>query len=154
MKGKKAIFVDPTNKTAVANALKRLSVAANVTYGGGSDGNPLGSSTPWCQLYIDPSNYDKPPKKSYPIVGPTYLMFYGQNNGVHVSDKIALIKFLMSLGFEQDRWEIGVRAAIFVTGDGGRQCSRRKRQPVCLPPIVNDATVYARRSNAARVNPF
>ncbi len=95
MKGKKAIFVDPTNKTAVANALKKLT-AANVTYGGGSDGNPLGSSTPWCQLYIDPSNYDKPPKKSYPIVGPTYLMFYGQNNGVHVSDKIALIKFLMS----------------------------------------------------------
>ena len=95
MKGKKAIFVDPTNKTAVANALKKLT-ASNITYGGGSDGNPLGSTTPWCQLYIDPSNYDLPPKKSYPIVGPTYLMFYGQNNGVHVSDKIALIKYLMS----------------------------------------------------------
>ncbi len=63
---------------------------------GGSDGIPLASTTPWCQLYIDPKNYDKPPKGSYPIVGPTYLMFYGQNNGVHVIDKIALIQFLMS----------------------------------------------------------
>ncbi len=95
MKGKKAIFVDPTNKTAVANALAKVT-AANITYGGGSDGNPLGSSTPWCQLYIDPSHFDAPPKKTYPIVGLSYLLFYGQNNGVHVSDKDALINYLMS----------------------------------------------------------
>lgn len=89
------IFVTPTNKRAVKRALAKLT-AANVTYGGGSDGSPLGSTTPWCQLYIDPSKYDSPPKKSYPLVGPTYLLFYGQNNGVHLADKTTLIKFLMS----------------------------------------------------------
>ena len=37
-----------------------------------------------------------PPSKSYPIVGVSYLLFYGQNNGVHTSDKTKLIQFLES----------------------------------------------------------
>jgi len=95
MNGKKAIFVDPTNKKAVANALAKVT-AANITYGGGSDGNPLGSTTPWCQLYIDPSHIATPPKKAYPIVGFSYWLFYGQNNGIHVSDKKTLVTFITS----------------------------------------------------------
>ena len=34
--------------------------------------------------------------KAYPIVGISYLLFYGQNNGVHVSDKQKLIKYIAS----------------------------------------------------------
>ena len=67
-----------------------------ITYGGGSDGNPLGSTTPWCQLYVDPSNFANPPKGAYPIVGFSYWLFYGQNNGIHVSDKQTLVTFITS----------------------------------------------------------
>ncbi|MBV9719670.1 MAG: substrate-binding domain-containing protein [Candidatus Eremiobacteraeota bacterium] len=95
MKGKNPIFINPTNSATLAKAFAKVT-AANITYGGGSDGNPLGSSTPWCQLYIPNSYYVNPPKGSYPIVDVSYLLFYGQNNGVHVPDKTALIKFLVS----------------------------------------------------------
>ena len=57
---------------------------------------PLGTSTPWCILYVDPCNFISPPAKTYPIVGISYMLFYGQNNGVHVSDKQTLIKFMVS----------------------------------------------------------
>jgi phosphate transport system substrate-binding protein len=90
-----AIFVSATNKTAVRAAFTKVTASA-ITYGGGSDGNPLDSSTPWCQLYINPSNFVTPPKKAYPIVGISYLLFYGNNNGIHVSDKTTLIKFVVS----------------------------------------------------------
>lgn len=86
-------FVNPTNKTAVANALKN---AHTITYGMGSDGLSLGSSTPWCQLYIDPSQFVNPPKAAYPIVGLSYWLFYGKNNSVHVTDKKKLIRFVAS----------------------------------------------------------
>ena len=56
----------------------------------------MASSTPWCQLYIAATTYVNPPKGAYPIVDVSYLLFYGNNNGVHVSDKEALIKFLES----------------------------------------------------------
>jgi ABC-type phosphate transport system substrate-binding protein len=94
-KGKTAIFVDPTNRQGIEKALAKVT-AANITYGGGSDGNPLGSSTPWCQLYVSATNYVSPPAKTYPIVDISYLLFYGNNNGVHVSDKQKLINFLES----------------------------------------------------------
>jgi ABC-type phosphate transport system substrate-binding protein len=94
-KKKAPIFVSPTNAVAVKNALAKVT-SGNITYGGGSDGNSLGSSTPWCQLYVDPSKFVSPPVKSYPIVGVSYLMFYGNNNGVHLADKTTLIKFLIS----------------------------------------------------------
>ncbi|MBV9262672.1 MAG: hypothetical protein JO324_00005, partial [Candidatus Eremiobacteraeota bacterium] len=86
-------FVNPTNKSAVAIALRN---AKTITYGMGSDGISLGSSAPWCQLYIDPSQFVKPPAQAYPIVGLSYWLFYGNNNGVHVPDKIKLIKFIAS----------------------------------------------------------
>ncbi len=87
------IFVSPTNKTAVAGALAN---AKTITYGMGSDGITLGSSTPWCQLYIDPSQFVTPPKGTYPIVGLSYWLFYGKNLGVHVLQKQKLIKFVVS----------------------------------------------------------
>ncbi len=93
--GKKAVFVSPTDKAAVAKAFSNLT-ASDITYGGGSDGNPLGSTTPWCQLYIPYSYYVAPAKGAYPIVAVSYLLFYGQNNGVHTADKTTLIKFLES----------------------------------------------------------
>ena len=92
---KGAIFVSPKNPAAVVNALKHVT-SANITYGEGSDEVPLGTSAPWCILYVDPSNFISPPAKTYPIVGISYMLFYGQNNGVHVSDKQTLIKFLVS----------------------------------------------------------
>jgi ABC-type phosphate transport system substrate-binding protein len=95
MKGKKPIFVNPTKKVTLVKAFAKVT-AANITYGGGSDGSPLGSSTPWCQLYVPASYYVNPPKGSYPIVDVSYLLFYGNNNGVHVSDKQKLITFLES----------------------------------------------------------
>ncbi len=70
----------------MAKALSKVT-ASNIIYGEGSDGNPLGSTTPWCQLYVDPSKFSTPPKASYPIVGISYWLFYGQNNGIHVADK-------------------------------------------------------------------
>ncbi len=94
-KGPVPIWTNPTNAKQVAKALKGLT-AGNLTYGGGSDGNPLSTTAPWCILYINPAVYDAPPKGAYPIVGPTYLLFYGQNNGLHTSDKQTLVKFLMS----------------------------------------------------------
>jgi ABC-type phosphate transport system substrate-binding protein len=86
-------FISPTNPKAVAIALKK---ATKIAYGQGSDGNPLGSTTPWCQLYISPTEFVNPPKGAYPIVGLSYWLFYGQNNGVHVSDKKTLIQFIAS----------------------------------------------------------
>jgi ABC-type phosphate transport system substrate-binding protein len=90
-----AIFADPTNKKEVAAAFKKVT-AGSITYGEGSDGQPLGTSAPWCILYIDPSNFVSPPKSAYPIVGLSYFLFYGLNNGQHLSDKQALIKFMVS----------------------------------------------------------
>jgi ABC-type phosphate transport system substrate-binding protein len=89
------IFVDPQNRTAVVNALKKVT-SANITYGEGSDEVPLGTSRPDCILYVDPSHFVTPPVKTYPIVGFSYWLFYGNNNGVHVSDKKKLINFLVS----------------------------------------------------------
>ena len=59
------------------NALKHVT-SANITYGEGSDEVPLGTSTPWCILYVDPSNFISPPAKTYPIVGISYMLFYAR----------------------------------------------------------------------------
>lgn len=91
----RAIFVNPAKRVTLVKALAKIR-AANIEYGMGNDGNPLGSSTPWCQLYIPTSAYVSPPASSYPIVGISYLLFYGQNNGVHVSDKKKLLTYLES----------------------------------------------------------
>ncbi len=88
-------FVSPTNKTAVGDALKKV-IKKNITFGGGSDGNPLQSSTPWCQLYLNPNLWALPPTGAYPIVGVSYALFYGNNQGVHLADKKTLINYLTS----------------------------------------------------------
>jgi phosphate transport system substrate-binding protein len=90
-------FVNPTNSSAVTAALKKVT-AGNITYGGGSDGNSLASSAPWCQLYLNPSLWQLPPANAYPIVGVSYLLFYGKNQGVHLADKKTLIKYMVSSG--------------------------------------------------------
>jgi ABC-type phosphate transport system substrate-binding protein len=87
------VFVSATDKASVAGALKN---AKTITYGMGSDGTTLGSSTPWCQLYLNPSQFVKPPAKTYPIVGLSYWLFYGKNNSIHVPDKKTLITFVSS----------------------------------------------------------
>jgi ABC-type phosphate transport system substrate-binding protein len=92
--GKKS-FISPTNKTAVAGALSVVT-SASIDYGVGSDGTTLSSTTPWCQLYIPPSTFVTPGAKDYPIVGLSYWLFYGNNNGVHVANKQTLIKFIAS----------------------------------------------------------
>jgi len=94
-KKKGAYFVDPTKNGLIAKSFAGLS-ASSISYGVGSDGNSLGSSTPWCQLNIAPSLLVAPPAKSYPLLGINYLLFYGNNNGVHLPDKTALIKYLES----------------------------------------------------------
>lgn len=86
-------FVCPTNKTAVANALKK---ATNIDFGFGSDGNSLGSTTPGCQLYIPPTEFVNPPAGAYPVVGLSYWLFYGNNNGIHLAAKKALINYEVS----------------------------------------------------------
>ncbi|MBV8344239.1 MAG: substrate-binding domain-containing protein [Candidatus Eremiobacteraeota bacterium] len=88
-----AIWTDPTNKKQVKGALKKVTSKA-ITYGEGSDSVPLGTSAPWCILYIDPKNWVSPPTNTYPIVGVSYWLFYGKNNGVHVGDKKAIINYL------------------------------------------------------------
>jgi ABC-type phosphate transport system substrate-binding protein len=85
------VFACPTNKQSIVNALSK---ATTVTYGGGADGIPLGSSTPHCQLYINPTTFVNPPSGDYPIVGLTYLLFYGKNNGSHLSDEKAMVNFV------------------------------------------------------------
>jgi len=91
----KPAFVNPGNALALAASFKSLN-ASSITYGEGSDLNPLGTTSPWCILFINPSNYVTPPAKAWPVVDVTYMLFYGQNNGVHVSDKTKLINFLES----------------------------------------------------------
>jgi ABC-type phosphate transport system substrate-binding protein len=86
-------FVSPTNAADVAKALSK---ATKIDFGGGSDGNPLGSTTPWCQLYLPPTEFVNPPAGAYPLVGLSYWLFYGNNNGIHVPDKKTLIEFIAS----------------------------------------------------------
>lgn len=87
-----ALMVCPTDAAAVDAAFKNLS-SANIQYGEGSDGNPIATASPGCILYIPPSAFTFPPAGTYPIIGVSYLMFYGQNN-THYADLMTMIKFL------------------------------------------------------------
>jgi hypothetical protein len=78
----------------VASALKKAS-PASIVYGEGGDGNPLSSSTPWCQLYIPPSVYVDPPSGAYPIVGLGYFLFYGKDQNRGGSDHFTDLKNLI-----------------------------------------------------------
>ncbi|HEY1866793.1 MAG TPA: substrate-binding domain-containing protein [Candidatus Cybelea sp.] len=87
------VYVSPTNKLAVE---KGLAGATTISYGEGSDLLPMGSTTPWCQLFINPSEFATPPHGAYPIVGLTYWLFYGTNHGQHTANKKKLINFMIS----------------------------------------------------------
>lgn len=98
-------FVSPTNQLAVANALAKAS-AAKIVFGGAPGNNTpnaLGGSTPNCQLYIDPSAFVNPPAGAYPIVGLSYLLFYGKGqvsgSSSHFGDIKSLIQYMDSSTF-------------------------------------------------------
>jgi phosphate transport system substrate-binding protein len=89
-------FSDPTVAKNVAVALSKVQLN-DVTFGMGADLLPLATSRPECVFFVNPSVYDNPPEAhAYPLVGLSYLMFYGNNNGVHVADKVKLINYIMS----------------------------------------------------------
>jgi len=94
-------FESPTSSAAIAAGLAGVT-AAHIQYGEGADGNPLGSSTPWCQLVINPADFQDPTESgAYPIVAISYFLFYGLNPnsdtvGGHYADKVTLLKYLAS----------------------------------------------------------
>ena len=92
-------FSDPTVAANVTTSLSGVTSSA-ITFGGATDGINLGTvgdTRTDCILYVDPSHFANPTESTaYPIVGISYLMFYGKNNGVHVPDKKKLIDFVAS----------------------------------------------------------
>jgi len=91
-------FIDPTVPANVLEALKDVQLGA-VTFGGFSDGltPPVTTTRPDCIFYINPKHFTNPLEKTaYPLVGISYLLFYGNNQGVHTADKIKLIDFIES----------------------------------------------------------
>src|SRR5581483_2995865 len=71
------VFVDPTNKAAVSGALKKV-INTAIQYGECNDLQSCGSSRPECILFVPPNNFVNPPSGDYPIVGLSYMLFYGQ----------------------------------------------------------------------------
>lgn len=89
-------FIDPTVAKNVETALSQVQLG-QVTFGGGSDGLPLGTSRPSCVYYIDPKHFSNPPEKNaYPIVGVSYMLFFGNSNGLHTSDRLKLVNYMTS----------------------------------------------------------
>jgi phosphate transport system substrate-binding protein len=96
---KKAVFSDPT-VAANVDATFASVTSSSIQYGLGSDELPLATSRPECILYLDPGKWNaavlggKTSLDAYPIVAVSYLLFYGQNNGVHLAQKHQLILFM------------------------------------------------------------
>ncbi|HTA40408.1 MAG TPA: substrate-binding domain-containing protein [Candidatus Acidoferrales bacterium] len=89
-------FIDPTVALNVKTALSRVQLG-DVTFGGGSDGLPLGTSRKSCIYYIDPSHFANPPEKdAYPIVGVSYFLMFGNSNGLHTADRLKLVNYMIS----------------------------------------------------------
>lgn len=92
-------FTDPSNAATLSAALATVT-SSSITFGGGSDGINLGTvgdTRTDCTMYIDPSKFANPANSSaYPIVGVSYLLFYGHNNNVHTADKKRLINYINS----------------------------------------------------------
>ncbi len=95
-KNHRPYFVNAVSQPArVALALAGLN-ARYVTYGESGDvPTPvsLGSTRPDCILFINPSHFAHTAADTFPIVGVSYLMFYGKNNAHYADDK-ALISWL------------------------------------------------------------
>jgi ABC-type phosphate transport system substrate-binding protein len=92
--GGNAVFVDPTNKAAVSGALKKV-INTAIQYGECDDLVNCGSSAPQCILFVPPNNFVSPPSGDYPIVGISYMLFYGMNNS-HYGDDKTLINYMVS----------------------------------------------------------
>jgi phosphate transport system substrate-binding protein len=89
-------FVDPTNRAAVSGALKKV-INTAINYGQCDDLVSCGSSRPECIVYVPASKFVTPPTGDYPIVGLSYMLFYGQNNP-HYGDLVTLVKYVTSTG--------------------------------------------------------
>jgi phosphate transport system substrate-binding protein len=89
-------FIDPTVAKNIAVALSQVRLP-QVTFGGGSDGIPLASSRKSCIYYIDPKHFANPPEKNaYPMVGVSYLLMFGNSNGLHTADRLKLVNYITS----------------------------------------------------------
>ncbi|HEV3154350.1 MAG TPA: substrate-binding domain-containing protein [Candidatus Baltobacteraceae bacterium] len=89
-------YENPTSSTAVQAGVAAMSL----TMGGASD-NPvaggLGSSRSDCVFFINPNSFDNPTASgAYPIVGSSYLLFYGQHQITgHVNNLKTLAKYVV-----------------------------------------------------------
>lgn len=95
---------DPTNTASVALALSKLT-AKDIQYGtdttAGSFANE-GDSRPDCIIFINPSHLATHGKGNlYPIVGFSYLLFYGNNNNFNTRRKVGLIDWILSSASHQ-----------------------------------------------------
>jgi phosphate transport system substrate-binding protein len=89
-------FADPTNPKDVAATLKNVAVGA-IQFGEGIDGLPLATTRPDCILLIPLKHFINPvTPHAYPILNVSYLLFYGNSNGVHTADRLKLIDYLTS----------------------------------------------------------
>jgi ABC-type phosphate transport system substrate-binding protein len=94
LRNKAGNWIDPEVAVGVKNALAN----AGVTFAVGSDNKKIDHDTaPLCFMYVNPAGFANPtPSNAYPIVGVSYLMFYGNNHGVHIADKLKLINYMVS----------------------------------------------------------
>ncbi len=79
LKNRSGVFTDPTVQSAVNAGLAN----AAITLGGSGDNNgtQLATTRKDCILYISPNTFVNPTSSAaYPIVGTSYLLFYGRGN--------------------------------------------------------------------------
>jgi len=89
-------FADPTNPADVAAALKNVALGS-IQFGEGIDGLPLATTRPDCILLLPLKKFINPPEPhAYPILNVSYLLFYGNSNGIHTADRLKLINYLTS----------------------------------------------------------
>jgi len=90
--GSTPIWSDPTNHKNVAAALAKVN-SKKISYGECDDLVSCGTSRPECDLYVPFTTFQSPPSGAYPIVGLSYILFYGKNNA-HFSDDHTLATYL------------------------------------------------------------
>ncbi|HZZ65905.1 MAG TPA: substrate-binding domain-containing protein [Candidatus Baltobacteraceae bacterium] len=98
LKNRSGVFTDPTSQTAVNAGLAN----AAVTLGGSGDNNgtTLPSTRKDCILYISPNTFVNPTASTaYPIVGTSYLLFYGRGNNTgatagHLANLRSLLTYI------------------------------------------------------------
>ena len=92
-------FESPTNASAVAAAVGTMKTIMGAAYDNPVAGG-LGSSRSDCVFFVDPNSFDNPTASgSYPIVGSSYLLFYGKNQiAGHYTNLHKLAAYMMSSG--------------------------------------------------------